>query len=528
VRRYFGWLIRLLALLGLGVASLLFGVSSWESVTGYQTKHVFHADLPGGEPLTRRVVLVVLDGIRVDVSRQMPFLQELARSGAGGTARAGMPSLSNPARAAMATGAWAEIHGVTNNGRYEPPAADSIFSLARGAGVPRAAAGSSFWMKAFGAHLEEAVLVHSKHPHDRDQADRLVEWQRRVCGEDVDFLRNYASGLLVMGITAADSAGHDFGGESTTYRRVAQEVDICLGALIKELDDGETTFVVCSDHGHIDRRGRGGHGGSEEEVLNVPLVLAGKAIRRSSGWRAQQIDVAPTICALLGLPLPSTNQGRILWEAMAVPDGIAGALRSREREQRRLALSKLPSREQSLEGGRAGRRLGSVMAAAPFTLLLVGMFANYRSRWAWLVAAAGLYYAAYYILFWALGLGYSLSVVGREEYLAGFFGRNVVCSVVALIASSGFLYRKALGPRGVLVLDQALLISTTVALQVIVMDYWFGLRMDDFMPDLTVSFKAYLDLLQICAVGGTSPVVFASTILMERRREKRLTEETFS
>ncbi len=158
----------------------------------------------------------------------------------------------------------------------------------------------------------------------------------------------------------------------------------------------------------------------------------------------------------------------------------------------------------------------------------IGMFASYRSRWAWLVAAAGLYYAAYYILFWALGLGYSLSVVGREEYLAGFFGRNVVCSVVALIASSGFLYRKALGARGVLVLDQALLISTTVALQVIVMDYWFGLRMDDFMPDLTVSFKAYLDLLQICAVGGTSPVVFASTILMERRREKRLSEETFS
>ena len=77
-------------------------------------------------------------------------------------------------------------------------------------------------------------------------------------------------------------------------------------------------------------------------------------------------------------------------------------------------------------------------------------------------------------------------------------------------------------------LDQALLISTTVALQVIVMDYWFGLRMDDFMPDLTVSFKAYLDLLQICAVGGASPVVFASTILMERRREKRLSEETFS
>ena len=256
-------------------------------------------------------------------------------------------------------------------------------------------------------------------------------------------------------------------------------------------------------------------------------MLAGKAIRRSSGWRAQQIDVAPTICALLGLPLPSTNQGKILWEALAVPEGIAGALRTREHEQRRLADSKLPSREQSLETGRTNRRLGSLAAAAPFTLLLVGMFANYRSRWAWPAAATGLYYAVYYVLFWALGLGYSLSVVGREEYLVNFFARNVACSVAALIVSSVFLYRKALGPRGILVLDQALLISTTVVLQVIVMDYWFGLRMNEFMPNLTASFKACLDLLQICAVGGASPLVFAATILMERRRERRL-EETLS
>ena len=528
MRRHFGWLIRLLALLGLALASLLLGKSAWESVTGYQSEHVFHADLPGGEPLTRRVVLVVLDGIRVDVSRQMPFFQELAQRGAAGTARAGMPSLSNPARAAMATGAGAEVHGVTNNGRYEPPRVDSIFSLAKAGGLPMAAAGSSFWVKAFGAHLGEAASVHRKHPHGQAQADDLVDWQRRVCGEDVDFLRKYEAGLLVMGITAADSAGHDFGGQSATYLRVAREVDSCLRLLVEALDDGETTFVVCSDHGHIDRRGRGGHGGSEEEVLQVPLVLAGRAIRQSNGWRAQQIDVAPTICALLGLPLPSTNQGRVLWEAMAVPDGIAGALRSREHEQRQLALSKLPSREQSMEAGRAQRGLGSLVAAAPFTLLLAGVFVSYRTRWKRLVVNAGLYYAVYYILFWALGLGYSLSVVGREEYLAGFFARNVVCSVVALIISSGFLYRKALEPRSVLVLDQALLISTTVALQVIVMDYWFGLRMSDFMPDLTVSFKACLDLLQICAIGGAAPIVFASTILMERRRESRLTEGALS
>ena len=58
-------------------------------------------------------------------------------------------------------------------------------------------------MKAFGAYLGEAALIHRKDPHGQGQVDRLVDWQRQVCGKDVDFLRKYETGLLVMGITAA-------------------------------------------------------------------------------------------------------------------------------------------------------------------------------------------------------------------------------------------------------------------------------------------------------------------------------------
>src|SRR5690606_28308498 len=111
-------------------------------------------------------------------------------------------------------------------------------------------------------------------------------------------------------------AGHDYGGLSEEYLRVVEAADACLERLTAALDDGETTFVVTADHGHIDRRGAGGHGGSEPEVRRVPLVLEGRGTSHAQAIEAEQVDIAPTIAALLGLPLPANNQGRILFEAL--------------------------------------------------------------------------------------------------------------------------------------------------------------------------------------------------------------------
>ncbi len=68
-------------LLSLGIGSLLFARTIWKSVTDYQTAYPFHADLPGGRPLTGRLVLVVLEGIRFDAVAVMDFLSALSRRG---------------------------------------------------------------------------------------------------------------------------------------------------------------------------------------------------------------------------------------------------------------------------------------------------------------------------------------------------------------------------------------------------------------------------------------------------------------
>jgi len=69
-----------------------------------------------------------------------------------------------------------------------------------------------------------------------------------------------------------------------------------------------------------------------------------------------------------------------------------------------------------------------------------------------------------------------------------------------------------------MVLDLSLLIAGTVALQVIVIYYRYGLMMEGYLPPLGASFKAYLDLLQIVAIAPTGAVIFGVFSAIQRGR----------
>ena len=508
-------------LLSLGIGGLLLARTIWKSVTDYETPYPFHADLPAGRPLTERLVLVVLDGIRVDAVLEMEFLSALGRRGSSGIVRSGQPSLSNPSRAVIATGAWAEINGVTNNTEYSPPEADSIFSLAKQAGVPQAAAGSRFWPRAFGAYLGDRALAHPKGTKIGDGPSTLVAWQQKTCASDIEFLIEQGGGLMVLDLTAADSAGHDFGGKSPEYLETAKGMDACLRQAVGAFDDGQTTFLITSDHGHIHRRGKGGHGGGEQEVLEVPLVLFGPAIREGSGWMAEQVDIAPTICALLGLPLPATNQGGILWHSLDAPRDDEAELRRRELQQRELVLARFPDRDEALKAERRQRSLRAVGFFTLFAGVLLWTGIRRPRSAVWLAAAVLVYYACYYFLFWSFGLGYSLSAVGRQEYLPRFFLLDLGAAAAALAGASWFLASRVKTWKATLLLDLAVLVSATVAVQVTAIYFWHGLVMDRFMPALDAVFKACIDLMQLFALGLAGPVIYWVAARRERRKEAR-------
>ena len=112
------------------------------------------------------------------------------------------------------------------------------------------------------------------------------------------------------------------------------EMDSIVGqiynAMLTEPHLNSTLFILCGDHGMNDV---GNHGGSAPGETSPALVfLAPKLRPLSSGRkspvsptkdftfykRVEQSDLAPTISALLGLPIPRNNLGVIIPDLLSL------------------------------------------------------------------------------------------------------------------------------------------------------------------------------------------------------------------
>ncbi len=104
-----------------------------------------------------------------------------------------------------------------------------------------------------------------------------------------------------------------------------------IAALTRGIDPARTVVIVLSDHGMKSGSDRPSgsaeiEGGEAARWHRDPgiLLLAGPGIREHAALSDSTtvLDVAPTVLALLGLPVPRTLQGRVLTEAFT-PEGAA-------------------------------------------------------------------------------------------------------------------------------------------------------------------------------------------------------------
>lgn len=112
MKRALHLIIVLLILAGLALGAFQLAQYGWGQVAEYHSP--FTGALPsgkGGQPLVDRVVMVVIDGLRLDASQEMANLNRLRGQGVDLVAGVGQPSLSYPSWAVMSTGAWQEISG---------------------------------------------------------------------------------------------------------------------------------------------------------------------------------------------------------------------------------------------------------------------------------------------------------------------------------------------------------------------------------------------------------------------------------
>jgi predicted AlkP superfamily pyrophosphatase or phosphodiesterase len=214
---------------------------------------------PDGRPADA-VVLVSLDGVGPDLlaAASTPWLDRLAREGL----RAGrlvppFPSLTFPAHASLATGRYAEGHGIVSN-RFRDRPSGETFSLEDEARWLRA---EPIWVTA-GRQGVETHLVHwpvSVGPWEGRRADSTLPYARSASMEQkaervLAHLRQGGRPLLVLSYwEAADAAAHREGPTSAAAREALERADRALGRLMRGIealpDASRISLVVVSDHG---------------------------------------------------------------------------------------------------------------------------------------------------------------------------------------------------------------------------------------------------------------------------------------
>lgn len=262
-----------------------------------------------------KVILILSDGLRYDTAvAGMGYLGHLveARRASLYKVIGQLPSMSRPMYETIHTGMLASEHGIVSNAVVRRSTKPNIFELAVRAGKTTAAA--AYW---WFSELYNRAPYDPVEDREVDDERLLIQHGRFYTQDDypdVDLfntaallVRRYQPDYLLVHPSGMDNIGETYGSDSSQYRNHAIRQDVWLSRHIVEWLDRNYNILVTGDHGinadHI-------HGGTTPDVREVPLYLLGPEIQGKGDTSEvlSQLQVAPTVCTLLGLPIPSTMQ----------------------------------------------------------------------------------------------------------------------------------------------------------------------------------------------------------------------------
>lgn len=261
----------------------------------------------------RRVLVVGIDGVRLDVLQAVPtpHLDGIAAAGFLGRIDidATTPTMSGPCWATIATGVGVAKHGVYGNhfgGHRLDVFPDFATRLARQDGRRTFTAGG--WEPLFLARDGGPLFAApGRLSYIAPRADTCEAWEAcddEVTAEAVHVLGTDDPEASFVYLGAVDETGH-LRGCGDAYRRAIARADARLGRLLDAVrarpahGEESWTLIVVTDHGHRDDGGHGGRTDPERTAWVAccgPDVAAGPPPSRPLRFE----DVAAHVYASLG------------------------------------------------------------------------------------------------------------------------------------------------------------------------------------------------------------------------------------
>jgi predicted AlkP superfamily pyrophosphatase or phosphodiesterase len=262
---------------------------------------------------TSKVILVLSDALRYDTAvAGMGFLGHLVETQQASLYKVigELPSMSRPMYETVHTGLPVSQHGILANYIVRRSDKPNIFQATVDAGKTTAAA-AYYWFSELYNHV----------PYDRlddrevDDESLLIQHGRFYTEDDYPdielfvtagmLVRRFDPDYLLVHPMGMDYIGEKFGADSPEYRNQAIYQDMYMSALIAEWSERGYNILVTGDHGiNADRL----HGGTTPDVREVPLFLIrpGTPGAGDTNEVISQLQIAPTMCTLLGVAIPES------------------------------------------------------------------------------------------------------------------------------------------------------------------------------------------------------------------------------
>ncbi|KAL0224838.1 hypothetical protein RCL1_002750 [Eukaryota sp. TZLM3-RCL] len=251
-----------------------------------------------------------------------------------------LPSFSVPNWMTLLTGSTPELLGVIGNLMIPDTKFDSVFRVARLSETMNGLTASPWMRDIIASQLKalsgdgtvstsfNADSSDSAHEADEERA-RYLQWAVNLRGQDP--LDSYQ--LFYAHFSDVDLRGHCCGvtkeyNKEDSYNEATTSKTNIFKNLIDSVDD-DTVVIFVSDHGQVDVGGHGGYLADSDIISKVPIMIykknsnfnsfeysgpSSKTSRHRTDYSLE--DVAPTVSALLGLPIPRGASGMVIDEAL--------------------------------------------------------------------------------------------------------------------------------------------------------------------------------------------------------------------
>ena len=155
---------------------------------------------------------------------------------------------------------------------------------------------------------EDRVLVPSPQVATYDLAPEMSAFE--VTDRLVEAIAARRYDAVVCNYANGDMVGHT--GDFDAARRAIEALDACIGRVVAAARAAGAEVLITADHGNAeqmkDPEGGGPHTAHTKNL--VPLVYVGRPATCVAGGALQ--DIAPTLLAMMGLPVPAAMTGRTL------------------------------------------------------------------------------------------------------------------------------------------------------------------------------------------------------------------------